>query len=120
MKQPDRTCKSNHCYRFLIAILFVVNSVTPAFANTYTVTNTNDTGAGSLRQAITDALAAGTGPHTINATGITGTISLQSALPTLTNVNLTINGPAANTGVLTITRGSGTAFRIFTMTNTSG
>jgi parallel beta-helix repeat protein len=120
MKMLSRTCNSNYCYCFLFALLFVVNSVTPAFANTYTVTNTNDAGAGSLRQAITDALAAGAGPHTINATGITGTISLQSALPTLTNVNLTIIGPAANTGVLTITRGIVTAFRIFTMTNTSG
>jgi hypothetical protein len=120
MKQPDRTSNRNYCFRFLFALLIYVNSVTPAFANTYTVTNTNDAGAGSLRQAITNALAAGVGPHTIDATGITGTISLQSALPTLTNVNITINGPAANTGVLTITRGIATAFRIFTMTNTSG
>ncbi|HSF11045.1 MAG TPA: DUF4347 domain-containing protein [Nitrospirales bacterium] len=57
---------------------------------TYTVTNTNDSGAGSLRQAITDANAnvgsdtinfsiAGAGPHTI---------SLSSALPTITGAVL--------------------------------
>ena len=34
-------------------------------AATFTVTNTNDSGAGSLRQAITDANVGGAGPHTI-------------------------------------------------------
>ncbi|MDA7979108.1 MAG: DUF4347 domain-containing protein [Pirellulales bacterium] len=61
--------------------------------NTFTVTNTNDSGAGSLRQAIIDAnnLAgldtiefniAGTGPHTIN---------VASALPAITDA-LIIDG----------------------------
>jgi hypothetical protein len=83
----------------------------------FSVTNTNDTGAGSLRQALTSAVAS-TGPHVIDAGGVTGTISLQSALPTITNTNITINGPT--NGTLTITRGVGTAFRIFTVTNASG
>lgn len=81
------------------------------------VTNTNDSGAGSLRQAITDALAGGAGPHDIQAGGVTGTISLQTALPVITNTNIRIHGPTS--GTLTVTRGAGT-FRIFTVTNSGG
>ncbi len=72
------------------ALLGVVLSVTvPGLvtAATFTVINTNDSGAGSLRQAITDANGAGAGPHTI-AFDIPGsgvqTITLLSALPALT------------------------------------
>ena len=64
-----------------------------AFGNTYTVTTTADAGAGSLRQAITDANTnpgadtiafgiVGTGPHTI---------TLGSALPEITDA-VTIDG----------------------------
>ncbi len=57
-----------------------------ARAATFTVINTNDSGAGSLRQAITDADAAGAGPHSI-AFDIPGsgvqTISLASSLPAI-------------------------------------
>ncbi len=53
---------------------------------TFTVTNSNDAGAGSLRQAITDANAAG-GADVINfniaGTGV-HTINLTAALPTIT------------------------------------
>ncbi|MCX5727467.1 MAG: DUF4347 domain-containing protein, partial [Nitrospirae bacterium] len=60
---------------------------------TFTVTNTNDTGAGSLRAAITSANAAA-GSDTINFT-IAGaglhTINLGSALPTITGA-VTIDG----------------------------
>ncbi|WP_415036523.1 DUF4347 domain-containing protein, partial [Azonexus sp.] len=53
---------------------------------TYTVSNTNDSGAGSLREAIINANAA-TGPHNINfnipGTGI-HTITLSSVLPNIT------------------------------------
>ncbi|HNB73747.1 MAG TPA: choice-of-anchor Q domain-containing protein, partial [Acidobacteriota bacterium] len=84
----------------------------------FTVSNTNDSGSGSLRQAITSALGAGAGPHFIEAGGVTGTISLQSALPTITNSTITINGPTS--GTLTVTRGVAANFRIFTVTNASG
>jgi len=42
-------------HRVILAALLVGSSVAVAAANTFTVTNTNDSGNGSLRQAITDA-----------------------------------------------------------------
>lgn len=64
---------------------------TPAFAASLTVTNLNDTGAGSFRKAVLDSAAAG--PDTISfAAGVTGTIVLASNLPTITD-DLTIVGP---------------------------
>jgi trimeric autotransporter adhesin len=69
-------------------------SAAPALANTYTVINTNDSGPGSLRYAMTSANANESGPNTIDFaipdTGVqtnTGvqTISPISALPTITN-----------------------------------
>lgn len=59
--------------------------------STFTVTNTNDSGSGSLRQAITDANAA-SGAAVIDMTNISGTILLESALPQI-NGDLTLNGP---------------------------
>jgi len=69
----------------LLAIFaLVLSPVTPAArAATYTVTTNADSGAGSLRQAITDANAA-TGSHTIAFSGAIGTINLLSALPSIT------------------------------------
>ena len=53
-----------------------------ADAATFTVTNTNDSGAGSLRDAIDDANATSV-PDTITfQTGLTGTITLTSATST--------------------------------------
>ena len=102
------------------ALLFALAAFSAGrgLAATFTVSNTNDSGSGSLRQAITDALAAGTGAHEIHAGGVTGTISLQSALPTLTNTTLAIHGPTS--GTLTITRGVSAQFRIFTVNNSGG
>lgn len=82
---------------------------------TFTVSNINDTGAGSLRDAIVQANAA-VGADTIvfdSSFNTAQTISLQSVLPTITG-DLAINGPGSN--LLTVTRGSATAFRIFTST----
>jgi hypothetical protein len=68
-----------------------------AAAATFTVTNTADSGAGSLRQAITDANSAGAGPHTI-AFDIPGsgvqTISPSTGLPaiSISSGGLTIDG----------------------------
>jgi hypothetical protein len=59
-------------------------------ANTITVTNTNDSGPGSLRQAMADA----NDGDTINATVVSGSIKLSSG-ELLVNKNVTINGPGA-------------------------
>ena len=87
----------------LAALLLVAGGSAPAYAATFTVTNTNDAGAGSLRQAIlnandsvgTDNIAfniPGAGPHTIQPT---------SALPTITDPVIidgyTQPGTSANT-----------------------
>jgi hypothetical protein len=65
--------------------------------STFTVMNTSDSGAGSLRQAILDANAAA-GPDVINfdpaAFGTPSTIGLLNSLPDITD-DLTINGPTA-------------------------
>ena len=61
-----------------------------ARANTITVTNTNDSGPGSLRQALADA----NDGDTIDATGVSGTILLTSGELQI-NHNVTINGPGA-------------------------
>ena len=57
-------------------------------ANTIVVTNTSDSGPGSLR----DALAIANDGDTIDATGISGTISLTSGELQITHA-VTINGP---------------------------
>jgi hypothetical protein len=59
---------------------------------TFTVTTLNDSGAGSLRAAITDANASG-GPAIIDF-AVTGTITLASALPAITQ-DVTIDGSSA-------------------------
>jgi hypothetical protein len=65
-----------------------------ARAATYVVTNTNDSGAGSLRQAILDANAsAGSDTITFNIPGAgVHTITPLAALPTLTDSGTTIDG----------------------------
>ena len=67
----------------------------PVHSATLWVTNTSDSGAGSLRQAITDANGSA-GPHTIqfNIPGCSGSCVIQPAtpLPALTGGDTTING----------------------------
>ncbi len=76
--------------RFLV--MLAVLSALPAFGGTITVTNTNDSGAGSLRQAIADGHPAG--GDTINFS-VTGTITLTSG-ELLISKNLTIIVPGAS------------------------
>src|SRR6266404_8908966 len=63
----------------------------PAHASIIPVTNTNDSGSGSLRQA----LAIANDGDTIDATGISGAINLISG-ELLVNKSVTINGPGAD------------------------
>ena len=83
----------------------------PAWAATYTVSNTNDSGAGSLRQAIIDANTT-TGEDTINfASSLSGqTITLTSSqLPPITDgAGLTIDGGSAD-----ITISGDNQYRVF-------
>ena len=80
----------------LCATVFGICQLT--LAATFTVTNTDDEGPGSLRQAILDSNNLG-GNNTINITA-KGTITLLSSLPFLgqprsTTLSLTIRGPGA-------------------------
>jgi hypothetical protein len=72
----------------IAALLFFAATV-GVHANTITVTNTNDSGPGSLRQALVDA----TDGDTINF-AVTGTIGLTSG-ELLVNKSVTISGPGA-------------------------
>jgi hypothetical protein len=72
--------------------LVVVLGALPAFAGTITVSNTSDSGSGSLRQAIADANSAG--GDTINFS-VTGTITLTSG-ELFVGKDLTISGPGAS------------------------
>lgn len=81
-------------------------------AATYTVINTLDSGAGSLRDALTN-VNAGSGGDTINFSGVTGTITLSSVLSITKSV--TINGPGPN--LLTISGNN--AVRIFSISATA-
>src|SRR6516225_5144243 len=74
-----------------IAVLLLGAVVVPARATTISVTNTNDSGPGSLRQALTIA----NDGDTIDATGISGVITLTSG-QLLVDKSVTINGAAAD------------------------
>lgn len=107
-------------------LLFCSFFTLPAFAQPYTVTNTNSSGAGSLAQAITDANnnpgadviefnLAGAGPFTIN---------LAAALPTITTDPVFINGysqpgaaqgPIATRTILININAAGSADNAFTV-----
>src|SRR5258708_1773835 len=84
-----------------LAILLSISTVTPALAGTFTVTNTSDSGPGSLRQAILDANAnagadtivfgiPGTDPNCNTTTGVC-TIAPLTPLPAITDP-VTIDG----------------------------
>ena len=64
-------------------------------ADSYTVINTNDAGAGSLRQAITDSNASGGADTIAFDSSLSGTITLASALPTITG-DVNIDGSTAS------------------------
>jgi hypothetical protein len=90
---------------------------------TFTVTNTGDTGTGSgnsgdLRYCIAQSNAT-TGPNTINFTGVTGTIVLNSPLPVITH-SVTLTGPGP--GLLSVqpAPGVGSYSPGFTAGTTSG
>src|SRR5438067_2072693 len=89
-----------------ICLALLCAAAVSAHADTITVTNTNDSGPGSLRQALADAHDS----DTINF-AVTGAISLTS-VELVINRNITISGPGAN--LLAVSRAANAApFRIF-------
>lgn len=94
--------------KFFFGVLFLVALIgwagySPANAATLTVSNTNDSGSGSLRAAI----AAAAPGDTINFS-VTGAITLTTG-ELLIDKNLTISGPGASS----LTIGGGGASRVF-------
>jgi hypothetical protein len=96
----------------------VLASGDPAAAMNFPVTNTGDSGAGSLRDAITQANALAGADDITFTIPPASTISLLTALPSITDP-LTITGPGASN--LTVRRDPAAAvnFRIFDITITA-
>ncbi len=86
MRRQENSRKHSHHALFTAVVLIVLTGWLGqvAYAATFVVTNTNDSGAGSLRQAILNANAA-SGPDTITFQIGSGprTISLLSELPSI-------------------------------------
>jgi hypothetical protein len=87
-----------------VFMLFVVFTAGVASAATFTVSNTNATGPGSLVDAINQSNASA-GPHTINITA-SGTMTVTT--PLVLTQSMTINGPLATPPVFTIDGGNAT------------
>lgn len=87
----------------LLAVIAALAFVRVADAATFTVTNANDAGSGSLRAAIdlanADATATSGSPHSIAFSGTIGVIRLSSALPLITN-HMTIDGGTLNAVII--------------------
>ena len=94
----------------LAAALGLAFGIAPAaFAATFTVTNTNDSGVGSLRQAVIDANTAAGADTIVFQAGVAGTVTLTTGQIPVTD-SVTITGPGAPS--MTLTK-SGGAARIF-------
>lgn len=114
------------CVRVFAICLFVFSSFYSR-ATDFVVSNSANTGAGSLRQAILDANASTAVPHTITFT-VAGIITVPSSLPTITRQvtidggnTVTISGPGGNNLVALFVLGAGSngsTIRNLTMQNT--
>jgi predicted outer membrane repeat protein len=87
-----------------VSMVFVCLIAGAASAATFTVSNTNATGPGSLVDAISQANGS-PGPHTINITA-SGTMNVTT--PLVLTQPMTINGPLATPPVFTIDGGNAT------------
>ena len=96
--------KNKHIIFFFILCFFNI----AGFSTVFTVTNTNDSGSGSLRTAITSANTASGSPHTIvfnipttdpgyNVSQGTWRIAPSTTLPFITGSNITIDGTTQTT-----------------------
>lgn len=90
--------------RLVLVALLLALAARSAEAATFTVTNLNDSGPGSLRQALIDANASAPGPNTIDFT-VNGTITLSSgSLPAIQR-SLTINANGSVVDCAALCRG---------------
>src|SRR5919112_1990297 len=85
MYAPWFTRKAKCLGVFLLTVMLMMLSAGTAWADTFTVTNTKDSGAGSLRAAIEAANARAGADEIVFADGVGGTITLSSTLPTITD-----------------------------------
>jgi hypothetical protein len=101
--------------RFPYLILLVLSAANSLGAGPFTVINTNDSGAGSLRQAILDANTMGGGTINFNIPGAgVHTISPLTALPTITD-SVIIDGytqPGSSMNTNPTTKGINAVIRI--------
>jgi len=99
----------------LIITLFIIS--TTSFAVVFTVTNLDDSGVGSLRQAIIDANASMVDPvdEIVFMAGVMGTITLSTGEMAITD-DLTITGPGADV----ITIDADNSSRIFNINDSTG
>lgn len=106
------TPKNNFQIVMLSICLISLFAIAETKAATLTVTNLNDSGEGSFRQAIIAANANPDEDVIDFQKGLSGVVNLQSALPDLAS-NMIINGTGAN--LLTVRRDAVIAYRIFTI-----
>ena len=129
MQAIGSVCKSVRFRALALLCLLLFLAPAPiAYAATYTVTNLNDSGAGSLRQAILDANATAVA-DTINFS-VSGTITLASSLPDIAaqvaGGELTIDGVgrtvtiSGNNAVRVLMVGGGAALYLQNLTIANG
>ncbi len=98
----------------LISVLLLCAMATQTGAATITVTNTNDSGPGSLRQAILNASSG----DTINFAPSVTTVTLTSG-ELVIDKNLIITGPGANRLTVTAEYHDFVYFRIFNISSST-
>ena len=119
-------------WTYFAVALFALFTV-PALAATFTVTNTNDSGAGSFRQALLDANAAagldtiafnisGAGVHTITPTSILPNITSPVFIDGYTQPGSSVNTNPLNAGINTVLQIelTGAQSRLFFFTGSAG
>jgi len=100
---------------FILRIALAIPGLSTVQAATFTVTNLDDSGPGSLRQAVLDANLTAGSDAIVFQNGLGGAIALTSGQIEITD-SLTIHGPGAN--VLTL-HGDGHTSRFFYITESA-
>jgi hypothetical protein len=127
MHAPNFTRKAK-CLSVSVLTLMLMTMlwVSAAWADTFTVTNTKDSGAGSLRAAIKGANYSAGADEILFADGVSGTITLASPLPNITDpAGLSIDGGgdvtvSGNNAVRVFAVGEGAALSLRNLTVSDG